>query len=42
MLERERGFAGGLMHHAATALCAAVRRELRDLRGRCVNANRNK
>lgn len=34
LLAAERGFTGGLMHHAATALDLAVRRELRDRAGR--------
>lgn len=39
LLERERGFAGGLMHRAATALAAAVRSELLHLRGRVAGAS---
>ncbi len=39
LLAQERGFAGGLMHHAATALAAAVRAELLHLRGRVAGAS---
>ncbi|WP_223148418.1 NAD(P)H-hydrate epimerase, partial [Actinotalea sp. JY-7885] len=38
LLARERGYAGGLMHHAATALARAVRQELRRVRGRVAGA----
>ncbi len=34
LLSAERGFSGGLMHRAATALASAVRDELRQRRGR--------
>lgn len=39
LLARERGFAGGLMQHAATALAAAVRGELRQVRGHVAGAS---
>ncbi|MBX9244382.1 bifunctional ADP-dependent (S)-NAD(P)H-hydrate dehydratase/NAD(P)H-hydrate epimerase, partial [Actinotalea ferrariae] len=38
LLAQERGFGGGLMHHAATALCHVVRSELRRERGRVAGA----
>jgi len=38
LLAAERGFAGGLMHRAATALALAVRRELRSGVGRVAGA----
>ena len=38
LLAGERGFSGGLMHRAATALAGVVLRELRGARGRVVGA----
>ena len=38
LLAAERGFGGGLMHRAATALALEVRRELRAVRGRVAGA----